>query len=183
MKGVFLGTILSLFMMEGSAQKKYYTKAGTITFFSKSLIEDIEAGNKSVSCVVDASTGFVQFALKMRGFKFRKSLMQEHFNENYAESDKFPQASFTGKIVNNDQIDYLKDGDYPARVTGDLQMHGLTNPIDTDGMVTVKAGIIEMKAQFKILLSEYKIDIPSLVKSNINNSIAVKVDCALEPLK
>ncbi len=130
------------------SQTRYFTREGKIRFYSKSLLEDIEATNKNVTTAVDASTGAIQFALKMRGFRFRKSLMQEHFNENYVESDKYPQGEFRGKITNNEQIDYSKDGVYSAQVSGTLQIHGQTNPVETEGTISVKGSDLTIHSEF-----------------------------------
>ncbi|MEP7259387.1 MAG: YceI family protein, partial [Flavitalea sp.] len=100
MKSLMIMALCAM-MAHGYAQTKFFTRSGKISFFSRSLIENIEAVNKSVTCVIDISTGNIQSVLKMKGFGFRKSLMQEHFNENYVESDKYPQAEFKGKITNN----------------------------------------------------------------------------------
>lgn len=170
-------------MADGYAQTKFFTRSGKISFFSRSLIENIEAVNKSVTCVMDISTGNIQSVLKMRGFSFRKSLMQDHFNENYVESDKYPQAEFKGKVDNNEQVNYAADGIYDAHVSGTLQMHGQTNPVEANGTISVSGATIVIVCPFKILLNDYKIDIPSLVKDNISNTIAVTVSFQLEPLK
>ena len=84
-------------------QERFFTKTGSISFFSKTPLEDIEAHNRSVTCVLDSKTGNVQFAVLMKGFEFKKALMQEHFNEDYIESDKYPKAEFKGQIVNNSE--------------------------------------------------------------------------------
>src|ERR1044071_5426615 len=82
-----------------SAQDKFFTKNGKISFVSKGSVETIEAQHKSVTCVLDTKTGNIQFAVLMKGFEFKKALMQEHFNENYVESDKYPTSEFKGQIV------------------------------------------------------------------------------------
>src|SRR5689334_5931033 len=102
--------ILAIFCAFGaSAQDRFFTKSGKITFYSKATLEDIEAVHRSVSCVLDTKTGILQFAVLMKGFEFQKALMQEHFNENYVESDKFPNGSFKGEVANNSSINYQKD--------------------------------------------------------------------------
>lgn len=166
-----------------SAQDKYFTKSGRIVFSSKTSMENIEAHNKSVTCVLDAKTGNMQFAVLMKGFEFEKALMQEHFNENYVESHKFPKAEFKGQVVNNSEINYSKDGSYPAKVKGKLTIHGETKEVETAGTVTVRDGKIKTDAAFNITLAEYKIEIPAIVKDNIAKSVNVNVDCTLEPLK
>lgn len=165
------------------AQDKYFTKSGRIQFHSKSPMENIDADHKSVTCVLDTKSGNMQFAVLMKGFEFEKALMQEHFNENYVESHKFPKAEFRGQLVNNSEVNYSKDGTYPVRVKGTLTMHGETKEVETTGNLEVKGGKISAGAEFNILLSDYKIVIPKLVKDNVSNSVRIIVDCLLEPLK
>ena len=165
------------------AQDKYFTKSGKINFVSKAPLENIDARHKSVTCVLDTKTGNMQFAVLMKGFEFEKALMQEHFNENYVESHKFPKAEFRGQVVNNQEISYTKDGTYPVKVKGTLTMHGETKEVETTGNVVVKSGKLQAGAEFIILLSDYKIEIPKVVKDNISNTVKITVDCALEPWK
>jgi polyisoprenoid-binding protein YceI len=178
--------LAGIFILAGtiaSAQDKFFTKNGRISFVSKGNIETIEANHKSVTCVLDSKTGTVQFSVLMRGFEFRKALMQEHFNENYVESDKFPRSEFRGQVSNNSAIDYAKDGVYDAKVKGKLTIHGIARDIETDGKITVKGGKPQANATLGILLSDYNISIPGVVKENINNKVTITIDCPMEPLK
>src|SRR4030042_5500221 len=102
--------------------------------------------------------------------------MQEHFNENYMESDKFPKSSFKGKINNPAKIDFTKDGIYPAEVTGDLTIHGVTKTVTATGTIEIKAAIITAKTEFTVSPKDYNIEIPALVENNIAKSIDVTVD-------
>ena len=86
------------------AQDRYFTKTGKINFSSKAPMEDIEGKNKTVTAVLDTKSGAMQFAVLMKGFEFEKQLMQQHFNENYVESDKYPRSEFKGTIINNSEI-------------------------------------------------------------------------------
>lgn len=179
----FLFVALVTSSLSLKAQDKFYTKSGRINFkCSKSPLEKIEAINKSGTCVLDTKSGRLQFLVMMKAFEFEKALMQEHFNENYVESHKFPKADFKGEIINNGEIDYTKDGEYKARVKGQLQIHGQTREVETMGKIIVKNGRIITNALFNILLSDYKINIPSLVSDKISNNINIIVDCSLEPL-
>ena len=182
-KNFVLAGLLVMTGIFAAAQDKFFTKNGRISFVSKGNIETIQANHKSVTCVLDSKTGNVQFSVLMRGFEFRKALMQEHFNENYLESDKFPRSEFKGQIVNNSAIDYTKDGTYDAKVKGTLTIHGVTRDVEADGKITVSGGKPKASTTFGILLSDYNISIPSLVKENINNNVTITVDCPMEPLK
>lgn len=165
------------------AQDKYYTKTGKINFNSKASLENIEALNKSVTAVLDTKTGNLQFAVLMKGFEFEKALMQEHFNENYVESHKYPKAEFKGLVTNNSDINYTKDGTYKAKVKGKLTIHGETNDVETEGTIQVKGGKLLTDATFGVALADYKIEIPKIVKDNIAKIVSIEVDCTLDPLK
>lgn len=180
------GIVILALLMSASAsfaQNKFFTKTGKIDFFSKSSMEDIEAKNKTVTAVVDSKSGAIQFSVQMKGFEFEKKMMQEHFNENYVESSKYPKGEFKGTITNNADINYTKDGSYTVKVKGKLTMHGVTKDIETSGTVKVNGGKLDVNSVFNILLSDYKISIPAVVKEKVSNSIKITVDCKLEPLK
>ena len=163
------------------AQDKFFTKTGKVSFYSKASLENIEAHNRSVTCVLDAKTGNVQFSALVKGFEFEKALMQQHFNENYLESTKHPKADFKGQIVNNGEVDYTKDGTYNAKVKGKLTIHGETKDVEADGTVTVKGGRVQAESDFNVQLADYKIKNDKL--NNISNTIRIAVNCLLEPLK
>src|SRR5215203_826750 len=122
-------TILLLLMCVASgfikAQDKYFTKSGTITIdaTTNASLETVHAVNRTARAVLDTKNGSVLFVVLMKGFEFQKALMQEHFNENYIESDKYPKAEFKGHIENNSAIDYTKEGVYDAKVKGKLTIH------------------------------------------------------------
>ena len=176
--------MLTIILATGSfAQDKFYTKTGKINFGSKAPMEDIEGKNKTVTAVIDSKTGAIQFAVQMKGFEFEKQLMQQHFNENYVESDKFPRTEFKGNITNNSDINYTKDGTYTTKIKGKLAIHGVTKDVETTGTLKVNGGKIDATSTFNVLLSDYNIRIPSVVKEKVSNSIKVVVDCKLEPLK
>jgi hypothetical protein len=165
------------------AQERFYTKSGLIRFYSKSPLENIEAQNNSVTCVLDTKTGNFQFAVLMKGFEFRKALMQEHFNENYVESHKFPKSEFKGQVLNIGEINFGKEGSYPVKVKGRLSIHGETREIESTGKMVIKRDGIGTNAEFNILLSDYNISIPTLVKDKVSNKVKITVSCLLEPLK
>lgn len=165
------------------AQGKYYTKTGKITFYSKAPLENDEAVNKTVTAVLDSKSGAIQFAVQMKGFEFEKQLMQQHFNENYVESDKYPKSEFKGTITNNSAIDYTKEGTYTVQVKGQLTIHGVTKNITSAGTLKIIGGNIDASSTFNVLLSDYNIKIPAIVKDKVSNTIKIAVDSHLEPLK
>lgn len=182
-KKIYLGICTLLLAVSSTAQDKYYTKSGHIEFVSKGEIETIQARHKSVTCVLDSKTGAVQFSVLMKGFEFKKALMQEHFNENYVESDKYPKAEFRGQITNNNEIGYTKEGTYTAHVKGKLTLHGQTRDVKTDGKVMVKDGKLLISSTFAVQASDYNISIPALVKQHISNTVTITVNGSLEPLQ
>ena len=185
MKRIFLITaVLLSSAIALHAQEKFYTKTGKIFFkCTKSPLEKIEATNKSGTCVLDTKTGNLQFAIMMKGFEFERALMQEHFNENYVESSKFPKADFKGQVTNNSEINYTKDGVYTAKVKGKLQIHGETKDVEAVGTINVKEGKVVTSASFTIQLSDFNITIPNLVADKVSNTVNISIDCSLEPLK
>jgi polyisoprenoid-binding protein YceI len=178
--------ILMAFLLSASlsfAQDKFFTKTGKITFYSKAPMEDIDGKNKTVTAVIDSKSGAIQFAVQIKGFEFEKQLMQQHFNENYMESNKYPKSEFKGTITNNSDINYKKDGTYTAKVKGQLTIHGVTKTVETTGSLKINGGKIDANAAFNVLISDYDIKIPSIVKDKVSNTIKIVVDCTLEPLK
>ncbi len=165
------------------AQERYFTKTGRISFTAGTPLEDIDAVNKSVTSVIDITTGQIEFAVLMKGFEFKRALMQEHFNENYVESEKFPKSTFKGKITDVASVNFKKDGSYPVTVKGTLDIHGVKREIETKGTIKVANGIISSDAIFKILLEDYDIKIPGAVKDKISPTVEIKTDCAYQPLQ
>ncbi|MDQ3279733.1 MAG: YceI family protein [Bacteroidota bacterium] len=174
----------SFFLLAATkAQDRYFTKTGRVEFSSKAPLEDIEAQNKTVTAVLDAKTGALQFSVQMKSFEFEKALMQQHFNENYVESDKYPKAEFKGLVANNAAVNYGKQGTYPVTVKGKLTLRNITKDVEVPGTIKVADGKVEAISTFSIQLSDYKIGIPSPVKNKISNNIKIIVDTKLEPLK
>jgi hypothetical protein len=165
--------------------QKYFTKTGKIKFdaTSASSPERIEGINKSVICVLDTKTGNMQFSVLMKGFEFERALMEEHFNENYIESEKFPKADFKGMITDNASVDYSKDGNYTVKVKGTLIMHGETRDVEAIGKISIQGGKINTTADFTLLLSDYKIYIPGIVSDKVSKMAKISVTCPLELLK
>lgn len=175
--------ILFLFCVHGISGQKYFSKAGTITFYSDAPLEKIEAHNSSASTVIDAATGAMEWAVLIQGFKFDKSLMQDHFNENYMESSTYPKAKFKGKIDNLASVNFSKDGTYNVNVSGQLEMHGVTNTVSVPATFTVKNGVVSGKSKFSVLLSDYKIEVPKLVADNVAEKVAIEIAADYQLMK
>jgi len=173
-------TALVLLSVTTATAQKFLTKTGYIRFYSDAPLEKIEAQNRQVNSMFDLATGGFVFKVLMKSFEFEKALMQEHFNENYVESDKFPNATFIGKVINVNELNVEKDGVYPVTVQGKLTLHGITKDLSEKGTFEVKQGKLLGKAKFNITLSEYGITIPGNVGKNISKTIEITVDVTLE---
>ncbi len=147
--------------------KQFFTKTGTITFFSSTPVEDIDAINHQVTSAFETSGGKMQFSVMITAFEFKKALMQEHFNENYMESDKYPKSTFNGLIENISSIDFSKNGTYNANVSGDLTIKDKTNKVKAMGTFVVNGESVNGKAEFKIKLADYNVKVPSVVREKI----------------
>jgi polyisoprenoid-binding protein YceI len=152
------------------------TKTGSINFFSHTILENVDATNNHVLAVINIPKKDLAFSLYMKQFVFRKKLMQEHFNENYVESDKFPKATFSGSFSENVPLD--KEGTYPVKVRGKLSIHGVTKPIEIPATLTVKSGTMTGTSTFKLNPKDFDISIPFIVRDKIEkeNTVTVNVE-------
>lgn len=185
MKKIMFCLMSFLILKTVTAQDKYFTKSGKIVFDATSpkSPENILGVNKTATCVLDTKTGNVQFAVLMKGFEFEKALMQEHFNENYVESNKFPKAEFRGAVADPASVSYGKEGVYNVKVKGKLTIHGETRDVESDGKITVKGGKMQAVAAFQVILADYGITVPQLVADKLSKTAKITVDCLLDPLK
>ncbi|TGE22039.1 YceI family protein [Hymenobacter aquaticus] len=174
--------LLSLVLLPGAgAQGKYSTRAGLISFFSATPIEDIEARSTQANGVLDLNTGQLAFSVPMKSFVFRRTLMQEHFNENYVESDKFPRSTFAGTVLNFQPGSLHQGGPQSVVVEGDLTIHGVKRRVKVPGTLELKDDYLLISAKFSVAPADYDIEIPALVRENIAKSVAVTVSFACSP--
>lgn len=172
MKKIQLMLLLCLFL-NISAQAQYYiSQNGETSFFSETPMENISAVNRNVAAVINPITNDVAVKMNISQFKFQNKLMEEHFNENYLETTKFPTATFKGKII--EKIDFSKDGTYNVSVKGTLTIHGVTNEKTMLGKIIIAKDQVSFVGNFDVKLVDYKIEIPTLVFAKIAESIAVK---------
>lgn len=162
------------------AQDKYFTKQGSLSFFSHSLVEDIKADNKQVLSVIDTTTGEMAVQLLMRSFQFKKALMREHFNENYVESYKYPKAVFSGTIVNYNE---RKEKSFEAEIKGTLTVHGIEKEITTIANVTKTTDEIILTGDFVVKVADFDIKIPAIVVNNIAKNIKITYELRHIPYK
>ena len=181
MKRLFLLVFFLNIVIALNAQK-YITKNGFIGFYSHTPMEDIKADNNQVVGALDISTGEMVFQALIKSFHFDRALMEEHFNENYMESDKFPKSVFKGKITNLASVDFSKNGTYEVNVEGDLTIHDVTNKISTKGTVEVVSGGINANSKFKIVPEDYKIIIPGVVRDKFDKTMEVTVTMKYAPI-
>lgn len=183
MKPFLLALLCFLFLQEGFAQKRYFTKTATVSFEAGTALEDIDAINKSGTCVFDLASGQLEMAVLIKGFEFKRALMQEHFNENYLESDQYPKAVFKGTMAHPELLTLQKDGTYPVSVTGILDLHGVKKSITVNAQIVVNKGQVSATAAFSVTLADYKINIPGLVKDKISKTASIKVSGQFTALK
>lgn len=171
---VTIGILFLCLSAASLSAQQYFTRSGELSFYSSTPIEDIEAINKSVTAVFDSQTGALQISSTVSAFQFEKALMQEHFNENYMESEDFPKATFNGEITNISKVDFATNGVYPIAIEGELTMHGKTNRIVGDGKLVVENGKVHGSNEFKVKPEDYGIVIPSVVREKIAKEITIK---------
>lgn len=161
------------------SQEKYLTKNGHINFFSDSPLKVIKANNNQVLSIVSIDNGQIVIHVLMKSFLFEKSLMQEHFNENYIESDKYPKAKFKGKLIGFDLSDNLEQ---KIRIKGELSLRGKTKQIELSSIMIFKEGVLAIKGSFNIAIADFDIKVSG---STMNNSIAelIKVSFDIKHIK
>ena len=174
--------ILLSWLNIGRAGDDLYTcRNARVTIFSSALIEDIKAVSSNGASVYNATTGQLDFSVAISSFLFEKSFMQQHFNSDYMESDKYPRAIFRGKIA--EHIDVGKDGTYTVNAAGDLTIHNVTHSRTIQGTLTVKNGVITMASEFMVKCADHHIDIPQILFYHIAESIKVTVSATFTPYK
>jgi polyisoprenoid-binding protein YceI len=175
--------VLFIISFTGFKAQIYTAKDGatTISFFSKAPLEDIEAVNKGATIVFKSTTGELQLSISIQNFKFKNALMEEHFNENYMETDKYPKCIFKGKI--NEPIDYTKDGENKVTVTGKMEIHGITKQVTLSGLLTKEGNDFKLSCKTTIHVTDYDIKVPSMYVKNIAETVDVTFNTTLEPFQ
>ena len=181
MQKIILGITFLMLAVSSLEAQKFFTRNGVISFNSDTPVEKIKAFNSSATSVIDTESGKMEFAVLIKGFQFPNALMQQHFNDNYLESDKFPKAVFKGQIDDPSQVNFSKAGTYTAKVSGELTIHGITQPKVVEATFVVEDGSIEGTSQFGVEVADHKIDIPIKVKDNIAKTITVKAEMKYKP--
>jgi polyisoprenoid-binding protein YceI len=175
--------LLSLLSLLAHGQDKFITRTGHIWFYSTTPIENIEAHNRQVNAAYNSGTGEFVANVLMRSFQFEKALMQEHFNENYVESSKFPKGTFKGKVLDAASLDLKENKENKVKVEGELTIHGVTQKVITEGTIKKIGEDLIIKAKFPISPKDYNIKIPKVVEGNIAKTVDVNVDLILTKVK
>ncbi len=183
MKTIFKITVIFFVLANTAFAQKYITKNGKISFYSDAPAEKIEALNNQVNTALDVTTGELVFKVLIKSFEFKNALMQEHFNEDYMESNDFPTSTFKGKVTNINEINFTKNGKYKTQVEGELMIHGVTKKTEQTGSFDIVDGKITATAKFNVALKDYNIKIPSTVVSNIAEIIEITVNVTMEAVK
>ena len=164
MKKSILFLTLAIAASVSFAQKKKITSSATISFDATTKLDALPKGdNKTVIGSIDTKKGGVAFEAIVKSFSFANPKMQEHFNSaGWMDSDKFPKASFKGKITNLADIKFTTDGTYSATVSGDLTIHGVTKPVTTKASIVVSGTTITTTTDFAIALADYGVNGPAI---------------------
>lgn len=173
--------LLSFFFIAiGFAQDKVLTKNGKITFeASVPSFEEVKAKNEAVTCVVNTKTGEIATLTLVKGFRFKVALMEEHFNENYIESDKYPKATFKGKIEGFDYSKITKEGK-TYTIKGKLELHGKSKDITIIATIKKSADGMSLVSNFTVNTDDFGIDIPSVVSKKVSKKVNVTLDFNLK---
>ena len=179
MKNLLLLALLSISSICIS-QEKMISKSGKITFEgSITSFEEVKAINNNVTFVLNPTTGEIASLALLKGFRFKVALMEEHFNENYVESDKYPKAVFKGKIEGFDQNN-LTETAKDFILKGKLELHGKSNDINTKAKISKSNAGIKIVSNFPVNASDFNIEIPSVVQRKVSNKINVEIDAVLK---
>lgn len=165
--------LIALISINSFAQSKYLTKTGTINFeASVPSVEEVKAENNSVTAILNSDNGEFAALVFVKGFRFKNALMEEHFNENYAESDMYPKATFKGKIKDF-SMDML-NSELEFKLDGTLTFHGKTKQVN-DVVISLNKedDLISASGNFKVLVSDFDIKIPRIVRDKVSEEVQI----------
>ncbi|MFL9830112.1 YceI family protein [Flavobacterium sp. ST-87] len=174
--------IIAMILVSGwtIAQDKMICKTGNITFeASVPSFEEVKATNTNVTVVLNPKTAEIASLALVKGFRFKVALMEEHFNENYMESDRYPKALFKGKIENFN-VDSLNETPKNFTINGKLELHGKTVAVKTIAQMSQSGSGITLVSDFSVNASDFDISIPAVVKKKVSNKINIHVDALLK---
>lgn len=178
MKIKLVGLLLCISIMLQAQQNRFFSREAGVSFYSQTPLEDIEAHLYTGVAVVDITNGQVEFSLLIKDFKFKNALMQEHFNENYMESDRYPRAFFKGNLDKHNASLFFKEGDIRETVTGNLTLHGVTKAVQVEILFTVKKEGLAAQTNFTVKPADFGIQVPSILSNKIARDIKVSIQIA-----
>jgi polyisoprenoid-binding protein YceI len=178
---VLLSSAVLLFAITAFSQssEKYISSNSYIKFFSTTPVEDIEAKNFATVSTLNSKTGEVVFSVPMQSFEFEKALMQKHFNnEHFLETSTYPKSKLKGVITNINEINFAKDGEYPASFEGTITIKGKTQNLKDTGTITVSGNVFDLSSEFDLLLADFGVmfDEGEKVSKKIGKSVKVTVN-------
>ena len=170
--------LVSTITANAQSTEKKVTKTAHIEFFSHTSAEDIYANNYSVVSSITPSTGAVVFSAPMQSFKFKKAMMQKHFNSpDYLDTKQFPKAKFKGEITNLSSVDFEKDGTYSVTFEGELTIHGITKTVKETGTIKVSGSTYTLDLKMKVAIADYEI---ALKDGKPSTNVAKVIDLTIE---
>lgn len=168
---IIIPIFLLLGLANSFAQTLFGTSTGEVSFYSDTPLETIEALNKKTGCIINSTSRELAVQMRITDFDFPNKLMQEHFNENYLESEKYPTASFKGKI--KEDVDLSKSGNYAVTAEGTMTMHGVTKAMSVKGTIVTSGNEMKLDFKFPVRTEDFQIEVPSLVVTKIAEVIDV----------
>jgi polyisoprenoid-binding protein YceI len=176
-----IAILMGVLTVRASPQQPVFNiSKGSITFSSDAPLEVIRAGSTELKGKIDASKKLFAFSVKINTFKgFNSNLQREHFNENYLQSSKYPDATFSGKII--EEVDFVAEGNYTVRAKGRLSIHGVAQERIIKSSLSIKKGQVSLQSNFTVLLADHNIPIPKVVQEKLASEIKVAVNAVLVP--
>lgn len=176
-----LSLFVCLFISFYANAQDYLTRNGNVSFFSHTALEDIKGNNNEVVSLLNTSTGSFEFKVAVKSFHFAKQSMEDHFNNSsYMDSEKYPKASFSGKITNLADVNFTKDGTYNVTVEGNLTVKDATKPVSAKGVITVKGGQVTAQSTFSVKRLDFHVVGEAFVQKKIADDIQITVNCQYE---
>lgn len=173
--------VLIVFLTINLNAQKYRDTSSKISFLSETALEDIFGESKKSSSALKADEKKIAILMKTNTFVFKNPMMQEHFQEDYIECEKFPNASFNGDILG--EFDVNKDGEYKVAVKGKLTIHGIEKDREVKGKIIVKKGVVSVEAKFAVKLADHGVKVPSVVLKNIAEVVEVAINITYKETK
>ena len=182
-KQIIISIIIFLNIYCTAQAQLLYTKEAKVRFESDAPVEKIEAETHKGLTVLDLSTGNLEWSVLINAFQFEKKLMQEHFNENYMESEKWPKAIFKGRVMDYDQLSQEWNGIKTVRIVGELTIRDVTKAVETQAQFTKDEAGYNGKSSLIVACADYGIEIPKVVRNNIAKEVEIHLEASYTPLK